>query len=616
MTDAVDVPRNEYPRPQLRRDRWLCLNGIWEFETDPGDSGRERGLLDRPLAGRITVPFCMESPLSGVEVTDFVAAVWYRRTVTVPAAWTGQRVLLLFQAVDEEATVFVDRREVGRHRGGFTPFTCDITDVAVPGSDVTVVVRARDDHRVGKPKGKQSSTPDYAGCYYTRTTGIWQTVWLEPVPQTWLDRPRITPSLGRGAFVVETPVRGQRAGMRVRVTVTDDRGDVAVAEVDAGADQCPSLDLVLPPDRLRMWSIDDPFCYDVRLSLIDSHGAEVDAVSSYAGLRSVAVDGQRVLLNGQPVFQRLVLDQGYYPDGVLTAPTDAALLDDIRLAKAAGFNGARLHQKVFEERYLFHADREGFLVWGEMPDWGVATDGPDGDRMRHSMSLLTQWLEALARDHNHPSIVGWCGLNETLQSRTDRTQVLDDVTRACFLAALAADRSRPVLDASGYAHRVAETHVWDSHDYEQDVETFTAHHRDTVLGEPFVNRWPGAEVSVAYAGQPVFVSEFGGIWWRGDRVPGADSWGYGTAPIDEEELHVRFAGLCGALLDNPGIFGYCYTQLTDVHQEQNGVYTFDRRPKFDLDRIRTVQQRPAAIEVQPVAVRSTAFAARRTASRT
>ena len=591
-----DVARQDYPRPQAVRDRWLCLNGEWEWEADPGDSGRDRGLLERPLEQRITVPFCMESSLSGVGVEDFVAAVWYRRQLTIPAEWAGSRLLLHFQAVDEEATVWVNGVEVGRHRGGFTPFTCDITDVAAAGSDVTVVVRARDDHRAGKPKGKQSSTFDYRACVYRRTTGIWQTVWLEPVSMTWMDRPRITPKLAGATFTIEVPLHGPRSGVSLHAILRDGDGDVVSASTPVAFDLCPALHLTVPPDRLRVWCPEDPHLYDVDLTLRDADGTVVDRLSSYAGMRSVAIDGPAVFLNGRSVFQRLVLDQGYYPDGVLTAPTDQALLDDIRAAKAAGFNGARLHQKVFEERYLFHADREGFLVWGEMPDWGASSDGPDGDRLQHATTLVAQWLESLARDYSHPSIVGWCALNETLQARTDRTQTLDDVTRACFLAARAADRTRPVIDASGYSHRERETDIWDSHDYEQDVEEFVRHHARTVDGEPFVNRLGSLDVSVAYAGQPVFVSEFGGIWWRADREPGADSWGYGAAPADEEELHRRFEGMCAALLDNPGVFGYCYTQLTDVHQEQNGVFTFDRVPKFDLGRIRAVQQRAAAIE--------------------
>jgi hypothetical protein len=297
-------------------------------------------------------------------------------------------------------------------------------------------------------------------------------------------------------------------------------------------------------------------------------------------------------------FQRLVLDQGYYPGGLMTAPSDEALRHDIELAVAAGFNGARLHQKVFEERYLYHADRMGFLVWGEFGDWGANTGGsPSWDNQRPTASFVTQWLEAVERDYSHPSIVGWCPLNETFQKLHDRITVLDDVTWGMYLATKAADPTRPVIDASGYAHRVPGADVYDSHCYEQDPEVFGKLMAGLADGKPYVNTGPdGTAWSVPYQGQPYFCSEFGGIWWNPDAPPGEQSWGYGERPASEEELQRRFAGLVGALLDDPRMFGYCYTQLTDVYQEQNGIYRFDRSSKLDVARIRAAQLRPAAIE--------------------
>lgn len=306
-----------------------------------------------------------------------------------------------------------------------------------------------------------------------------------------------------------------------------------------------------------------------------------------------------------------MLDQGYYPDGLMTAPSDGALLADIELSLAAGFNGARLHQKVFEERFLYHADRPGYLVWGEFADWGADGHGPNDDHQHFGPTYLTQWLEALERDYSHPSIIGWCPLNETWQAVNDPIMELDDVTRGMFLATKAMDRTRPVLDASGYSHRVAKTDVYDSHDYDQSPETFSARHEATADNLPFINlspEKPARAISIPYGGQPYFVSEFGGIWWNPDVRPDEVSWGYGQRPGSIEELYDRFAGLCGALLDNEAMFGYCYTQLTDVFQEQNGVYTFDRRPKFDMARLRLVQTRPAAIESAGTDARTTANA--------
>ncbi|WP_246063708.1 glycoside hydrolase family 2 protein [Nonomuraea longispora] len=597
VPDNPVVPRPEYPRPQFVRAAWQCLNGTWQFERDPGDSGLERGLLDRDLTGEIVVPFCPEAPLSGIGDPDFHPAVWYRRTVQVPDEWAGQRVLLHFQAVDHDATVWVDGVEAGRHRGGFTPFTCDLAAAADPAHTYTVVVRARDPRTGPQARGKQATTYEGRGARYGRTTGIWQTVWCEPVPSTHLRRPRITPNVAASAFRVTVPVPGGRAGHEVRVTVSDQAGEVARARSRAGLDLSAELWLPLPDDRVRLWSPEDPHLYDLRIDLLDGDGAVSDTATSYAGLRSVTLDGHAVLLNGEVRFQRLVLDQGYYPDGLMTAPTDEALRRDIELAVAAGFNGARLHQKVFEERYLYHADRAGFLVWGEFGDWGANTGGPPGDNQQPTASFVTQWLEAVERDYSHPSIVGWCPLNETWQRLHDRITVLDDVTRGMYLATKAADPTRPVLDASGYAHRVAGADIYDSHCYEQDPEVFGRLMAGLAEGKPFVNAdRDGTAWSVPYAGQPYFCSEFGGIWWNPGARPGESSWGYGERPTSEDEMQERFAGLVAVLLDDPRMFGYCYTQLTDVFQEQNGVYRFDRTSKLDVSRIRAAQQRPAAIE--------------------
>ncbi|RII20420.1 Beta-glucuronidase [Streptomyces sp. YIM 130001] len=596
-------PRPEYPRPQFVREAWLNLNGEWQFELDRADTGLERGLCDRELTDTITVPFCPESTLSGIGETDFLEAVWYRRTVTVPAEWTDSRILLHFGAVDHDTTVWANDVEVARHRGGFTPFTADLADVARPGEELAIVVRARDTRHGPQARGKQATWYANTHCNYTRTTGIWQTVWLEPVPRAVaLKRPRITPDLASGTFFLDLPLTGNAPGHRIRVTLEDEHGTVAEAVTRADLDLSPRLALPVPEDRRRVWSPDDPHLYGLTFEVLDAEGRSVDRVTSYTGLRSVSIDGKRLLLNGEPVFQRLVLDQGYYPDGLMTAPSDADLVRDIELGLAAGFNGARLHQKVFEERYLYHADRLGYLVWGEFGDWGCEV-GVRDDNQRPDASYVTQWLEAVERDYSHPSVIGWCPLNETYQHLHDRITQLDDVTHAMFLATKQADGTRPVIDASGYAHRVPETDVYDSHSYEQDPAAFAKQMRGLAENRPYLNTGPdGRTWSVPYQGQPYFCSEFGGIWW--DAKAAAEtagderdsSWGYGERPRTAQEFIDRFTGLTGVLLDDPDMFGYCYTQLTDVFQERNGVYHFDRSEKVDTTVLRDAQLRPAAFE--------------------
>lgn len=602
---TMNIPRPEYPRPQFARPDWLCLNGEWQFEIDKSDTGFERGLLERELKDKIVVPFCPESKLSGIEETDFLNAVWYRREVTIPFEWAGRQPVLHFQAVDYDTTVWVNGKQVVKHRGGFTPFSCNLDGLVEAGETFTLVVRARDSHVHPQPRGKQSQKYGNYGCFYTRTTGIWQTVWMEPVEKYHLRRARITPDVTHGLFRLEQPLSKAKPGLLLRVNLRDDRGVLCTARCAADLDLAPTLTLPIPEDRRRLWSPEDPFLYDIDIELIDDEGNRLDRVETYAGLRSISIHGPAVKINGKTIFQRLVLDQGYYPDGIMTAPNDEALKNDIVLSMQAGFNGARLHQKVFEERFLYHADKMGYLVWGEFPDWGCSGYGSPDDHQKPSPSYVSEWLEALERDYSHPSIIGWCPLNETYQSLTEKTTVLDEITLAMFLATKAMDTTRPVLDVSGYSHRVSATDVFDCHDYEQNPLRFKLKHAGLAKGIPYLNKAEcmptcGAPAetawSIDYQGQPFFVSEFGGIWWNPDAKAGEDSWGYGDRPRSLAEFYDRFEGLCNALLDEELMFGYCYTQLTDTYQEQNGLYTFDRRPKFDFEKLRKVQERVAAIE--------------------
>lgn len=614
-----DVPRPEHPRPQLQRPTWLSLNGTWQFEIDQGDSGRERGLLERELSRTITVPFAPETAASGIGNRDFLNAVWYRRTLTVPAQWEGLRAILRFEAVDHEATVWANGVEVARHRGGFTPFSADLSTVpgVGPGSQVEIVLRARDPHDVPQARGKQSTWYHATHASYHRTTGIWQSVWLEGVPRDEIRSLRITPSLAGRAFSIAVPLARSTPGSRLEIVASVPGGEeVARAEVRADLDLAPHLQLVIPEEQVRIWGPGAPELYALTARLLAADGAVLDEVRSYAGLRATTLRDHEFRINGEKVFQRLVLDQGYWEESFMTSPTDEAMTMDIRLALEAGFNGARLHQKVFEQRMLFWADLHGYLVWGEFGDWGISGYGPMGDNQQPSAAFIGQWIEAVERDLSHPSIIGWCPLNETHQVRHDRLTQLDDVIQAMYDATKLADPSRPVLDASGYSHRVRGADIYDSHSYEQDVEHFRAEQSGLADGAPFANRrelapdeMPFADgtFSLPFAGQPYFVSEYGGIWWNEQEAReaqeaeragnnAAESWGYGERVRSEEELYVRFEGLTRVLLEDPLMFGYCYTQMTDVFQEKNGVVDFERGRKLDLARLREIQRQRAAYE--------------------
>ena len=570
----ISYPRPEYPRPQFQRSAWMNLNGQWQFEIDHGASGRARGLVDRELTGTITVPFCPESKLSGVEYKDFMAAVWYRRSFTLPQEAEGKRVLLHFGAVDYKCEVWINGKSVGIHEGGYVSFYFDVTDALHAGEN-TIVVCADDDLRHGRqPYGKQSRRYESYGCSYTRTTGIWQTVWLEWVNPIYIQSIRMIPDAANGTLFLDAHLSGHVAGMTLCANAFFAGQPEAQARVQADGDHAR---LTLKVNNIHLWGPGEGNLYDLHLTLLDAHDP-VDEVDSYFALRTISFDGKKCLLNGKPVFQRLILDQGFYPDGVYTAPTDEALRGDIEMSMAMGFNGARLHQKVFEPRFLYWADKLGYLCWGEMPSWGIDPALP------HTMSIfLREWMEVVQRDFNAPCIVGWCPYNEVWG---ESNEGLRELTLAMtYRATKAIDPTRPCIDVSGGLH--TETDIYDIHDYEQDPAIFRGHypHGDMPV-DPFAGRQQYDGV------KPIFVSEYGGIRWTEDT----SGWGYGAAPESAEEFVARYEGLTQALLDQPDHMGFCYTQLTDVEQEQNGLYTYDRKAKFDPAIIAQINRRPAAIE--------------------
>lgn len=576
---SCEVPRPEYPRPQMFRDKWINLNGRWEFEIDHGKSGKERKLYQSGhLGSEIIVPFCPESKLSGVEYKDFMAAVWYRKEFSVPDDWYSNCILLHFGAVDYDAEVWINGISAGKHRGGYTSFTFDITGLIKPGFNV-ITVCAEDDVRSGlQPRGKQSSEFYSHGCDYTRTTGIWQTVWIECVPQVYISSLKLVPDPENECVHINVSISGEYGEYNLKAEAFYNQK--AVGNVEAVVSGS-SASLTLKLSELHLWRPGDPNLYDLKFTLYNDSGI-IDSVESYFGLRTVALDKNAILINGKPVFQRLVLDQGFYPDGIYTAPSDDDLKRDIEISMGLGFNGARLHQKVFEPRFLYWADKLGYLVWGEHGNWGLDITTPMGLER-----FLPEWLEAVERDFNHPSIVGWCPFNETWDRNGTRQD--NEVLRIVYNVTKMVDKTRPVIDTSGNYHVI--TDIFDVHDYDQNVETFAARYEPMKTGGEIYVTFPDRQ---KYEGQPYFVSEYGGIWWN----PGGDekAWGYGQRPASDEEFINRYKGLTETLLKNPKICAFCYTQLYDVEQEVNGLYTYGRKPKFDPEIIKAINSQNAAIE--------------------
>lgn len=586
----MNILRAEHPNPQWERETWKNLNGPWEFEFDFGCSAVERRLWEKKRFDReILVPFCPESRLSGIGYTDFINGVAYRKNFELSQEELSGRVLLHFGAVDYEASVYVNGTLVGSHKGGYTSFCFDITKHVAPGPN-TLFVAVKDDVRSSlQPKGKQAHLYASSGCDYTRTTGIWQTVWLEFVPERHIQSAKYYPDPANGKVTVTGLVQGQ--GTLQLTALWEDKpvGEAALSVEDG------FFTVQLDLSETHLWKPGKGGLYTLLLSFGE------DRVKSYFGLRTAKFQGRKFLLNGKSLFQRFVLDQSFYPEGIYTAPTEEDLVKDIQLSFAAGFNGARLHEKVFEARFLYHCDRLGYLVWGEYPNWGL-----DHAHPLSTETYLNQWSEAVERDFNHPAIIGWCPFNETWGYREEREK--NALLTSLYKLTKRLDPTRPCIDSSGNYRVLSE--VYDIHDYDQDTQSFQARWdgltdriRETggviPAEDPFFNSAPEGPSGRApffnqpYDNQPIFVSEYGGIRWPDDTVEG---WGYGNAPATPEEFFARYKGLTEALLNNPEIFGFCYTQLYDVEQEVNGLYTYGRAQKFDISLIQKINQQKAAIE--------------------
>jgi beta-galactosidase/beta-glucuronidase len=582
-SDALDEYGRGYPCPQLRRAAWFSLNGPWEFALDPRDLWRRPEQVK--WNARITVPFSPETEASGISNTSFYQACWYRRTFERPALNADQRLMLRFGAVDYAATVWVNGIWVGDHTGGYTPFGFDITQASEAGERVEVIVRAADDPQdLAKPRGKQDWQLEPHSIWYPRTTGIWQTVWLEIMPCTALHRIVFTPHLTRWEIGIEAWIGGEpRDPLRVSVTLTSrdtllasDTYTVVAGEVhrrialsDPGIDDSRN-DL--------LWSPDAPNLVDVQVDLWGARGELLDSVVSYTALRSTAVQGDRFVLNNRPYLLRLVLDQGYWPTSGLTAPDDEALRRDVLLAKQMGFNGVRKHQKIEDPRYLFWADQLGLAVWEEMPSAYRFTP--------KSVERLTrEWAEVIQRDIGHPCIVSWVPINESwgVPNLPDNPRERHYV-QALYHLTRTLDSTRPVIGNDGWES--VATDIIGIHDYDDRPERMAKRYlADEVLPRLFKRERPGGRILVlerqTHSEQPLMLTEFGGIAFSPDA---AQTWGYARSHTAEDFARV-YSELLEVVRNLQVLSGFCYTQFADTYQEANGLLFADRTPKIPIEEI-------------------------------
>jgi beta-galactosidase/beta-glucuronidase len=583
LSAAQPIPRPEHPQPQFQRVEWQNLNGPWDFEFDDSNAGLDENWASgaRKFSRQITVPFCFESPASGIGDPSFHPWVWYRRSFTVPDAWQDRRILLHFGAVDYRAMVWINGQLAGSHVGGHTPFHFDITPLVKPGPNA-VVVRAEDpptDRSI--PRGKQYWEPASRGIFYKRTTGIWQTAWLEPVSRNeYLESVRITPS-NDGIVRFEGRVAARDEGVQLRVVVRSGASAVAEAMSLVRGSRVLAVAAVTEP---RLWSPATPNLYEATFEL--HRGADLlDRVQSYFGFRSVAADAGRILLNDRPFYIKMVLDQGYWPESNLTPPSDEAIQYDIRLTQEMGFNGVRKHQKLEDPRYLYWADRMGLLVSSEMANAYVF----DEDYVER---FTREWMEAVARDYNHPSIIFWVPINESWGVPNLRDPRQQNHLKALYTLTRSLDATRLVIDNDGWEH-TDMTDVFAVHNYARTGELLYEIYKDLGKpGAPVPFRGRGALApGYSYSGSPFALSEFGGIAYIpfGQQVP-KDAWGYAGVEKTPEAALERLRGLYEAIARIPAFAGLCYTQLTDVEQEINGLLTFDRKPKFDVKTVREINE--------------------------
>lgn len=553
-----ETAHQEYPRMQMVRERWLNLNGLWHYaEQDPTD--------DKPGAtrqdGEILVPFPIESALSGV--MKRAERFWYWRSFEIPSAWAGQRVLLHFGAVDWECKVFVNEQSFETHQGGYDPFTFDITDALTPRGEQRLIVGVFDPSSSGtQPRGKQVDNPE--GIYYTPSTGIWQTVWLEPVPQASIESLKLTPDCDASCLRLVVQGRGSRPGQAVRAVARDGEREVATITGKVGEE----LQLAIPGPKL--WTPDDPFLYALEVSLPaeEAQAAPIDRVESYFAMRKIEVAQDeagvpRILLNGQFVFQIGTLDQGFWPDGLYTAPCDEALRFDIEQTKRLGFNMIRKHVKVEPDRWYYWCDKLGMLVWQDMPS-GEQSVPPGGGEITRSAESARQFeleLERLlACRHNHPCIIVWVVFNEGW-GQYDTVRITNAVKKM--------DPSRLTNAASGW--------------------------NDMPVGDLIdMHSYPGPNAPNSADGRAAVLGEFGGLGLGIDGHTWTDkTWGYRGAS-DQQNLSRQYVSLlraAWALKDSAGLNAAIYTQITDVETEANGLLTYDREiVKVDVDRIRAANQ--------------------------
>jgi len=603
----------DYPRPQFVRQgissqgsanqgsvnqgsvnqiSWENLNGTWDFSFDDADEGvAKKWFGNFPEGKKIKVPFNYESPASGIGDETRHDVVWYRKSIEIDAKKKqGKKVILHFEGSDYNTKVWVNGLFAGSHDGAYARFSFDVTSLAKAGNN-TLTVRAEDSFDMSQPRGKQRWRNQNFGCWYVQTTGIWKTVWLEYVNPEHIKSVKMTPVLERGMLEIDADVEAFGKDLELEAAVSFMDTPVIKTTVPV-KDKRVSLtadifSTAVQEWRMSAWSPANPNLYDISFTL-KKNGKVIDEVLSYFGMREIRIDGQNILLNGAPLYQRLILDQGYWKDSHLTPPDEKALIADIDKIMAAGYNGVRKHQKIEDEKFLYWADVKGLLVWSEM----AASYEYNDD----AVTMFTrEWMEIVRQNYNHPSIITWTPFNESWgvpQIKTDKTQ--QQFTEAIYYLTKSYDRFRPVVCNDGWEHTVSD--IITLHDYVEKGEEFLERYGDYMQeildNELYHNLFKSAFADgYVYQGQPIILSEFGGIAFTNR----GEGWGYGNKVGSREDYIKRFDAITTAIKKVDQICGFCYTQVTDVQQEVNGIMDMDRNFKVEPEILKEINERNVSI---------------------
>ncbi|MEN0658307.1 sugar-binding domain-containing protein [Caldifermentibacillus hisashii] len=572
-----------HPRPQFSRNNWESLDGEWKFAFDDKNIGEVNKWANGIPEGKtIQVPFSYETKLSGIEDSSHHPVVWYERTINVKQ---DKNVLLHFEGADYYTTLWVNGLKVGHHQGAYTAFVFDITNYVHKGEN-QVVVKVEDSMDCSQPRGKQRWLKDNFGCWYVQTTGIWKTVWLEYVSPTHIDYVKMTPEYDKKEIAIELHINKKQydSDLTASAEISFEGkiiNKVTVKVIDGVAKFSPSVLESGNPWSMKSWSPEIPNLYDIKFELFQD-GQPVDLVNSYFGMRKISIEGRKILLNNEELYQRLILDQGYWEESGLTPPSVEALETDIDKVLEMGYNGVRKHQKIEDNRFLYLCDKKGLLVWSEVG----ATYTFDDQAVSN---FTNEWIEIVQQNYNHPCIITWVPFNESWGIEdifvNDAQQKF---TEGIYYLTKAFDSMRPVITNDGWEHTISD--IITLHDYEEFGEVFRKRYENSeVLLSNNIqhnkHRYPFAK-GYGDQGQPVIISEFGGIAFASES-----GWGYGNQVKDEEAFIQRFESIHQAIQDLDYVCGFCYTQLTDVQQEINGLLTIDRKAKVDLTKIREINER-------------------------